>query len=385
MNSKSKVNSGSKVKNSFQIEESGGADVVVIDDDDSMCEGCRQTLESGGFHAVMAHNGEDGIKLVQQKRPHVVLVDLKMPGITGLEVLSKISKIDSSIVSVVITGYGTIDAAVESMKVGAFDFLTKPFDPEKLLETVRRGIKLSEIKKNPSAKSAQPAKAAEQPLPKKLGKQEILLEGLDLLSHSYEAGLERQDLLNELRYLESEAKYHAENLGQVKKREKALLDIANDFKIVDEIVAKYDYRKNALIQILLDLQVKLNWLPRHALKWLSTRLDIPLAKIYSIATFYEALSLEPRGAHLIQVCLGTACHVRGGPDLLAKISVVLGIKPGETDSRQLFTLKTVNCLGCCAVAPVMQIDGTHYSNPSLDEMKKIFESYAKEEAAVCLN
>jgi NADH-quinone oxidoreductase subunit E len=384
------MNSESKLKGSFQIGESGGTDVVVIDDDESMCEGCRQTLESGGFSAAKASNGEDGIKLVQQIKPHVVLVDLKMPGMPGIEVMSKIPKIDSSIVTVVITGYGTIDAAVESMKIGAFDFLTKPFDPDKLLETVRRGIKLSEIRKAPTFKIAPPAAApvpaTGKPIVKKLGKQEILLEGIDLLSHSYEAGLERQDLLNELRYLESEAKYHAGNLGQVKKREKSLLDIANHFKIVDEIVAKYDYRKNALIQILLDLQVKLNWLPRHALKWLSSRLDVPLAKIYSVANFYEALSLEPRGAHTVSVCLGTACHVRGGPDLLAKISAILGIKPGETDSRQLFTLKTVNCLGCCALAPVMQIDGNYYSNPSLTEMKKIFESYAtKEEAAVCLN
>ncbi len=375
----------SKAKSSFQVGESGGTDVVVIDDDESMCEGCRQTLESGGFHSVMARNGEDGIKLVQQKKPRVVLVDLKMPGMPGMEVMSRIPKIDASIATIVITGFGTIDAAVESMKIGAFDFLTKPFDPDKLLETVRRGVKLSEIRKAPIIKPAQPVTAIEKPQPEKMGKQEILLEGLDLLRHSYEFGLERQDLLNELRYLESEAKYHADNLGQVKKKEKAILDIARDFKIVDEIVAKYEYRKNALIQILLELQAKLNWLPRHTLRWLSARLDVPLAKILSVAHFYEALSLEPRGAHTISVCLGTACHVRGGPDLLVKISALLGIKPGETDSRQLFTLKTVNCLGCCALAPVMQIDGNYYSNPSLNEMKKIFESYAKEEAAVCLN
>jgi NADH-quinone oxidoreductase subunit E len=361
------------------------ADVVVIDDDESMCEGCRQTLEAGGFRAAVARNGNDGLKLVQNTRPHVALVDLKMPGIPGLEVMAKIPQIDSSVVIVVITGHGTIDTAVESMKIGAFDFLTKPFDPERLLETVQRGIKLSEIRKTPAPAAKETVAAPKQPTPQKVDKHEVLLEGLAMLMHGYEAGLERQDVLNELRYLESEAKYHAESLGQVKKREKAILDIINQLKVVDEIIEKHGFKKNALIQILLDLQARLNWLPRHTLKWLSARLGVSLAEINTIAHFYGAFSLEPRGRHTIEVCLGTACHVRGGTDLLAKISALLGLEAGETDQQQIFTLKTVHCLGCCALAPVMQIDGKPYSNPSLDQMKKIFASIQNEEELVCRN
>ncbi|MBN1308333.1 MAG: NAD(P)H-dependent oxidoreductase subunit E [Chitinispirillaceae bacterium] len=361
------------------------ADVVVIDDDDSMCEGCRQTLEAGGFRAAVARNGNDGLRLVRHTRPHVALVDLKMPGIPGLEVMAKIPQIDSSIVIVVITGHGTIDTAVESMKIGAFDFLTKPFDPERLLETVQRGIKLSEIRKTPASTAKETMAAPKQPMPQKVDKHEVLLEGLAMLMHGYEAGLERQDVLNELRYLESEAKYHAESLGQVKKREKAILDIINQLKVVDEIIEKHGFRKNALIQILLDIQARLNWLPRHTLKWLSARLGVSLAEINTIAHFYGAFSLEPRGRHTIEVCLGTACHVRGGTDLLAKISALLGLKAGETDTQQIFTLKTVHCLGCCALAPVMQIDGKPYSNPSLDQMKKLFASIQNEEELVCRN
>jgi NADH-quinone oxidoreductase subunit E len=361
------------------------ADVVVIDDDESMCEGCRQTLESGGFHAAIARNGDEGVRLVQNARPHVALVDLKMPGIPGIEVMTKISKLDSSVVIVVITGYGTIDSAVESMKIGAFDFLTKPFEPDRLLETVRRGIKLSEFRKAPAPPRTEPHPAPSRPAAHVMGRPDVVLEGLEMLAHSYELGVERQDLLNELKYLESESKYHAESLGQAKKREKAILDIIDHLKIVDDIVERHEYRKNALIQILLDLQVRLNWLPRHVLRWLSARLGVSLADIYSIANFYEALSLEPRGRHTVEVCLGTACHVRGGPDLLAKVSALLGIRAGETDASQTFTLKTVHCLGCCALAPVMQIDGTYYSNPGIDQMKKMFERYKNEEAPVCRN
>ncbi len=374
------MESGCKGKNCSQSAKMDTIDVVLIDADKNICEDFKKMLEAEGVSAVTAGNGEEGLKLVGERKPQVVIVDLKTAGKDGIqEVLARIAKIDFSIVPIVVTGKGTIEAAVESMKAGAFDFITKPVDSEKLLETVRRGIKLSEIRKEQAGRGGEGLEL------KKGGKQEILLKGIDLLRESYAAGIDRKDLFDELKYLESEAKYHAESLGQVKKREKALLDIENHFKIVDEVIAGYDYRKNALIQILLELQAKLRWLPRHVLKWLSARLDVPLSRIYSIATFYEALSLEPRGAHTISVCLGTACHVRGGQDLLVKVSAILGIKPGETDARQLFTLKTVNCLGCCALAPVMQIDGDYYSNPSLDEMKKIFESYAQEESAVCLN
>jgi NADH-quinone oxidoreductase subunit E len=125
----------------------------------------------------------------------------------------------------------------------------------------------------------------------------------------------------------------------------------------------------------------MNWLPRHVLRWLAMRLNIPLLNIYSIANFYGAFSLRPQGKHTIQVCMGTACHVRGAPELLAKVSAVLGIKPGETDPKQLFTLKTVNCMGCCALAPVLKIDDEYFSNPKMDELKEIVNSFERKEVS----
>jgi len=150
---------------------------------------------------------------------------------------------------------------------------------------------------------------------------------------------------------------------------------------VDEIIARHEYRKSALLQILLDVQTQLRWLPRHVLKWVSTRLGVPLARTYSIATFYEAFSLKPRGKHLVQLCTGTACHVRGANELVAKVCTVLGIQPGETDPKQLFTLTTVHCMGCCALAPVMKIDDNYYSNPKADDLKKIISGYEQQEQA----
>ena len=213
-------------------------------------------------------------------------------------------------------------------------------------------------------------------------RQSALLKGLEALGQYYSLGLDKRSFLDELRYLEAEAKYNAECLGQVQKKEKATLDIVNDLRRVDEIVERFGYEQSALLQILLDIQTEMRWLPRHVLKWVSSCLNVPLARTYSIAHFYEALSLKPCGKHLIQVCTGTACHVRGASSLLERVSAILKIGPDQTDSKQMFTLKTVHCMGCCALAPVMKIDGDYYSNPSIKEMRKLFESYEKQESSI---
>jgi NADH-quinone oxidoreductase subunit E len=212
-----------------------------------------------------------------------------------------------------------------------------------------------------------------------LDKQDVLLKGLSAISEGYSIGLDQGQFIGELKRLASEAKYHARSLGNVKDRERAILAIYNDLRMVDEIIRKHDYKKNNLIQILLETQQKLNWLPGHVLKWISGRLHIFLAEIYTIASFYGAFSLEPQGAHIVKVCTGTACHVRGAPNLLKKVSSILDIQENETDTNQMFTLKTVNCLGCCALSPVLQVDETYSSNPSLTKLKKMFNSLEEQE------
>ncbi len=352
-------------------------DVLIIDDEESFAEACSQTLESGGYRTAVAKDGAHGLEMAESVHPGVVLLDLKMPGMTGLETLGQLSKTEPSAVPIVVTGHGTVDSAVESMKLGAFDFLAKPFDPEKLLETVRRGLNLSALRKE--AKSA--VASGDQAHPDKY---DLLLQGLDVLGEAYSMGLDKRQLLNELSYLENEAKYHAESLGQIKKKERAILDIRDELQETDAIMRKYDFQKNALIQMLLDVQEKFRWLPRHILNWMSGRLNIPLREIYVVANFYEAFSLEPRGRHVVQVCTGTACHVRGASELLTRLSSALGIQAGQTDSKLAFTLETVHCLGCCALAPVVQIDSQYYRDPSRSKLDKLIKTLEKEEAQACL-
>lgn len=152
-------------------------------------------------------------------------------------------------------------------------------------------------------------------------------------------------------------------------------DIIPPFTRVDQILAKYGKDKSALIQVLLDIQKENHWLSEAILGEVSDKLMIPLNQVYYAATFYKAFSLVPQGRHHIFVCLGTACQIRGGPHLLDRVTQTLGIMPGRTSGDSRFSLKTVNCLGCCAVGPVMQIDSEYYSNPSAKELEKIVSAY----------
>jgi NADH-quinone oxidoreductase subunit E len=369
------------------------ADVVVIDDEESIREGCRQALESEGWRAAVASDGQRGLRLVEKSKPRLVLLDLRMPSVGGIELLEKLGQIDPRIVPIVITGYGTVETAVTSMKLGAFDFIAKPFDMDQLLEVVSRGM--TRYAAMAGAKAVAPAAVVEAPVarpdlhvvkpPRPMTEADVLLSGLEALGNYYSVGSKDLSLSDQLRALESEARHHSRVLGQIQQEEKAVSELLADFKLVDEVVASHDYKKNALIQVMLDIQARKHWLSRHVIHWISRRLNVPLARIYKIASFYEAFSLTPQGAHTVQVCLGTACHVRKAPGLLAMASSVLGVEPGQTDPTMQFTLKTVNCLGCCALAPVMKVDDAYYGNPSLKKMREVFANCEKSEATPCEN
>ncbi|HUU02994.1 MAG TPA: NAD(P)H-dependent oxidoreductase subunit E [Myxococcota bacterium] len=140
-----------------------------------------------------------------------------------------------------------------------------------------------------------------------------------------------------------------------------------DSDIIDQIIDRQRCEASSAIQILLEIQNENHWLPRQALKRVSERLDVPLSRIQHIATFYKAFSLVPKGRHEVHVCVGTACHVRGSGRVLDKLQDLTGIKPGETDLDLKFSLETVNCLGCCALGPVLEVDGKIYGKVSTDE------------------
>ena len=144
---------------------------------------------------------------------------------------------------------------------------------------------------------------------------------------------------------------------------------------VDQIVDKYEAKSNALIQILLEIQRENRWLPKEALTKVGERLAVPLSQIYQITTFYKAFSLVPKGRHIVTVCLGTACHVRGSPRILDRAQDLTGIEPGDTTSDMKFSLETVNCLGCCALGPVMVVDGEYHGHMLPGQVKDVLGKY----------
>jgi NADH-quinone oxidoreductase subunit E len=144
---------------------------------------------------------------------------------------------------------------------------------------------------------------------------------------------------------------------------------------VDRIIDKYGCEKGVLIQLLLEIQRELNWIPPKAITRINKRLKIPVSEIYRVASFYTALSLKPRGRHLVRVCSGTACYVRGGPRILDSVERTLDIKSGETTQDGKFTLETVNCLGCCALGPVVEIDGQYHGKLSPARVEKLLSKY----------
>ncbi len=144
-------------------------------------------------------------------------------------------------------------------------------------------------------------------------------------------------------------------------------------KKVENILKKYEYEISNTIQILEEVQKEYNYLPKEILEYISQRLKIPLSKIYSFVTFYTAFHLNPRGKHLITVCIGTACHVRGAAMILNEFERRLNIKSGETTGDMSYTLETVNCLGCCAIGPIVVYDGKYTGEFKLKDVASLLK------------
>jgi len=151
--------------------------------------------------------------------------------------------------------------------------------------------------------------------------------------------------------------------------------IAGKASKVETLVDSYIDKKEQLISLLQDVQAEFNYIPQDVMIKISQKLGIPLSQVFSVATFFQAFSLKPRGRHTITVCLGTACHVKGGQRLVDKMQRDFGLKPGETTKDERFTLETANCLGCCALGPVVVIDGKYESQVNPEKLEKILKKY----------
>ena len=146
---------------------------------------------------------------------------------------------------------------------------------------------------------------------------------------------------------------------------------------IEKILEENGYDRAGLIPILQDIQSEYNYLPQEMLSYVAEKLDMPLIDVYCVASFFKSFSLKPRGKHIVTVCLGTACHVKRASSILDKIQKKIGIRPGENTEDMQFTLETVNCLGACALAPIMVVDGDYYGQTTMKKVESILKKYKK--------
>jgi NADH-quinone oxidoreductase subunit E len=297
--------------------------ILLVEDEAIMRESLQDWLANSGYQVETAQEAAEALKIIGKRDFGILILDLRLPGGDGIDLLRQIRASQPQLKGIIITAYPSVQTAVEAMKEGALDYLTKPVDLNRLEELIQQKLGPIQVEMRPKVVTK---KAAAEPT-------------------KVEAARVRESVP----------------------------------ETPDEIPAPFRNvtDKSSLIQMLLAIQRENHWLPKDALVWASKKLGVPLTEIYQIATFYKAFSLKPQGRHSVSVCMGTACHVRGAARLLDKVAGQLKIRPRETSGDLQFTLNTVNCLGCCALGPVMMVDGEYHSNPPADKMKEIFSHCEK--------
>ncbi len=144
---------------------------------------------------------------------------------------------------------------------------------------------------------------------------------------------------------------------------------------MEKYLKEFANEQKELIHILHKVQKEHGYIPPEAITAISKHLNISESEIYGVLTFYKAFSLVPRGEHVVTVCMGTACHVRGGPQIVEEMERSLDIEVGQTSADDKFTLETVNCLGCCAIGPVVVVDGKYYSHITVKKVNEVLKDY----------
>jgi NADH-quinone oxidoreductase subunit E len=152
-----------------------------------------------------------------------------------------------------------------------------------------------------------------------------------------------------------------------------------DMTNIDAIIDRYDSAPSALLAIMQDVQDAERYLPKEAMNRIAEKLEVPIARVYQMATFFESFHLEPRGKHVCTVCMGTACHVRGAQRLVEQLERDLDVPSGSTTGNMMFTIEEVNCVGACALGPLVIINGEYHGNMTSGSLQKVIKKIKKAE------
>ena len=303
--------------------------VLIMEDEPSVAKGLQMVLSETGYSVDLATTGQSALDTFYRKDFDLLVADLKLPDIDGMEVIKEVKRGRPDTGIIVITGYSTVSSAVEAMKLGACDYLRKPFTEDEIKSAVKDALKEKEgaFKRKHSDTS------------------EVLAQ------KAFPAHVVKKPTIE---------------------------DNARVEKAMSEIRREFEGRPDELIAILQGVQDKIGYLPENALLKIAQLTKLPSASVYGVASFYEQFRLSPVGKHIVRVCRGTACHVRGGSRILEEVEKQLGVKPGENTDDLEYTLETVACIGACALAPIMVIDNKVHGKMTVAQGKNLI-SDCKEE------
>jgi NADH-quinone oxidoreductase subunit E len=281
--------------------------ILLLEDEVSVAKGLQMILDEEGYRAVdVALSGRGALDTFHRKEVDLLIADLRLPDIDGLEVIKQVKhdRPDTSVI--VITGYSTVDSAVTAMKLGAKDYLSKPFSEDEFVAAVRGALvpkTLTPTEPPSPAPAIEPPAATPEP-----------------------------------------------NL-RLTRDEPTVIE-----RLRGELREKFVGKPDEVIPMLQMVQDRLGYLPENALEEIAQLTGRPGAAVFGAATFYEQFRLAPVGRHIVRVCRGTACHVKGSDRILQEIRHRFELAPGETSPDRQLTLETVACFGSCAIAPVVVVN-----------------------------
>ena len=276
--------------------------ILVVDDEKTVCESVNKIFSRKGYTVDDSLNAKEAMEKIKKTSYDLVITDMKMPEMGGLELLEIIKDYYPELEVILITGYPSTDTADKAIKLGAADYIPKPFTPDEIIEIAEKALKRRKIEKEEKE--------------------------IDVISIK-----------------------------------------------AQEISERWDNKSENIIEMMHDVQSEFNYLPKDVMFKVSENTNVPISKIFNIATFYNAFSLEPKGRHQINICMGTACHVKGASKVLDNLKKRLNIKEGETTEDMRFSLEAVRCVGCCGLAAVMTVDDDLYGEIKLNKINKIINKY----------
>ena len=327
--------------------------MLVIDDDPTVLSSCLRIFEEEGFFVVTTTSPEEGLSLVLDTYFDAVLCDWMMPGLDGMDVITRLDETSPGSAAVMISGYPSIERATEAMKRGAMDYVAKPFTPEEIIKTVDEAIQRKEAEERRIIeKFGVLTKTGHISLP---SIDEKILQALSIA-------------IDERRQIEAQPSLEA--LPEPERLQ----------EMTCAVVDKYNRDKNNLIPILQAVHSYAGYLSYEAIDLIARELNISEHDIFGTASFYAQFKFEKPGKHLIRACSGTACFVSGGGVILEAIKSKLNIAPGQTTNDGMFSLERVACLGCCALAPVVTIDDEVYGQMSPAKLSRTIDKIYRAES-----